>query len=330
MHANNLTPFARKSIANADTNTRDKILQYINLSSAPNTKIAYTAHLSRFKLWLEERHFEFPCEPWHVAKYLIDEMERRIKQEGKPYKRATLSAWMVAISLGHLTQGYDNPVNNIIVQKVYQGLCNRYGVPQIRAKALTTDEVLKMIGTRTDNLIKDHRDRALIIVGFTGGFRTDELIRIECQDIYPVRSEKSRGLVIRLLNSKTDQTGVGREVFIPYAGKRLSPAKELESWLKKVKTGRVFRNVRKNGEMGRTLTGRAVIDILRDRAHRARITDWECVSGHSLRRGYVTAAHSLGFDNHAIAKQTGQTIRTVDRYIEDIELFHNNPASKLF
>jgi integrase len=330
MSAKNLTPLAKQFLNPADKKTQNKILEYINISSAPATKLAYTKHLGRFRLWLDEHDFSFPCQPWHVAKYLIDETERRLQDEGQPYKRATLSAWMVAISLGHLSLGFDNPVNNIIVQKVYQGLCNRYGVPQERARALTRNEVVRMIGTETDNHIRDQRDRALIIIGFTGGFRTDELVRIECTDIYPVRHEKAKGYAVRLRKTKTDQKGIGRDVYIPYAGARISPAKELEAWLKVVKVGRLFRSVKKDGTLGETLTTRAIIDILKDRAHRAQVDDWDMVSGHSLRRGYVTSAHNLGFDNHAIAKQTGQTVQTVDRYIEDLDLFENNPATKLF
>lgn len=330
MRAKNLIPFDKQSLNEASTKTRQKILEYIKASSAPKTKRAYNEHLNRFIDWLERNDYSFPATEWQTAEYLIEEVEGRLTEEGKPYKKATLAAWLTAISLGHLTQGYASPVESVIVQKVYQGICNLHGEPQKRAQALTRDDIIRMIDTSTGNELQDKRDRCLIVIGFTGGFRTDELIRANCNDITPVRHELADGYVIRIQRSKTDQRGIGRDVYIPISGKRLSPAKVLGEWLKCVKTGKLFTNIRKNQVLGDSISYQGVLDIIRNRAYLAGIKNYESVSGHSLRRGYVTTAYKLKFDNRAIAKQTGQSVATVNKYIDDQSLFVNNPATKLF
>lgn len=75
--------------------------------------------------------------------------------------------------------------------------------------------------------IKDIRDRAILLIGFAGGFRRSELGVIMCADIERVR----QGLIITLRRSKTDQDGIGRKIGIPYGRSRWCPVAALETWL---------------------------------------------------------------------------------------------------
>jgi hypothetical protein len=49
--------------------------------------------------------------------------------------------------------------------------------------------------------LKDVRDRALLLLGFAGGFRRSELVGLDCADIEFVR----QGFIITLRHSKTDR-----------------------------------------------------------------------------------------------------------------------------
>ena len=53
--------------------------------------------------------------------------------------------------------------------------------------------------------VKDARDRALLLIGFAGGFRRSELVGLDRADIEHVR----QGVIITLRRSKTDQEGAG-------------------------------------------------------------------------------------------------------------------------
>ena len=56
------------------------------------------------------------------------------------------------------------------------------------------------------------RDKAIIFVGFSGGFRRSELVNIDYDDIEFV----NEGVKIFIKRSKTDQSGEGMIKAIPY------------------------------------------------------------------------------------------------------------------
>ena len=56
------------------------------------------------------------------------------------------------------------------------------------------------------------RDRSIILIGFSGGFRRSELVAIEYDDLEFV----SEGVKIYVKRSKTDQSGEGMIKAIPY------------------------------------------------------------------------------------------------------------------
>ncbi len=58
-----------------------------------------------------------------------------------------------------------------------------------------------------DEGAKGARDRALLLIGFTGDFRRSEIVALDCVDVERVRQG---GVIIRLRGSKTDQEGAGR------------------------------------------------------------------------------------------------------------------------
>ena len=62
------------------------------------------------------------------------------------------------------------------------------------------------------NEIKKSRDRSIILIGFSGGFRRNEIVSLDYQDLDFV----SEGLKINLKKSKTDQFGEGSVKALPY------------------------------------------------------------------------------------------------------------------
>ena len=63
------------------------------------------------------------------------------------------------------------------------------------------------------------RDRALLLIGWAGGFRTSELVGLDWSDVEEVRE----GLVLHLRRSKTDQMGQGRKIGVPFGRTRHCP-----------------------------------------------------------------------------------------------------------
>jgi integrase len=176
--------------------------------------------------------------------------------------------------------------------------------------------------------IKDDRDRALLLIGFAGGFRRSELVGLDCGDVGRV----PEGIVLLLRRSKTDPEGNGRKIGIPFGRTRHCPVTALDRWLKRAEliTGPVFRRVDRHGRvLSQRLSGEAVGLIVKARLEAASI-DPSGYSGHSLRAGLITSAAQAGVPTFKIRQQSGHASDAMlARYIRDGEMFSGNAAGAL-
>ena len=93
------------------------------------------------------------------------------------------------------------------------------------------------------------RDRALLLLGFAGGFRRSELAALDVEDVLPTDD----GLVVKLRRSKTDPEGKGRDVGIPYGSTPSTcPVRALTAWKTAagISEGALFRGVDRHGRVG--------------------------------------------------------------------------------
>jgi integrase len=213
------------------------------------------------------------------------------------------------------------------VKATLRGIRRRRGSAQREAKPLLKDDLFAVLDAIGDTL-KDARDRALLLIGFAGGFRRSELVAIDIGAIEFVR----QGAIIAIPRSKTDQLGTGRKVGIPLGRTRYCPVGALEGWNARagLSAGPVFRPLSRHGRIiGTRLSGEAVSLIIKDRVAAARI-DPAGYSGHSLRAGLATSAAQAGVSVFKIKAQTGHASEAMlSRYIRDGELFANNAAGAL-
>ncbi len=76
--------------------------------------------------------------------------------------------------------------------------------------------------------VKKARDKALILIGFSGGFRRSELVNIDFEDLEFTKE----GVKIFIKRSKTDQSGEGMIKAIPYfKEKSFCPVVFLKNWI---------------------------------------------------------------------------------------------------
>lgn len=321
---NELTVAVQQELAVVTEQEKDRILLWMAKARTQSTKDSYQSHLSKF-LQTET----IPSTPARVALWLISQCENRIETEDRAYTKATLQAWLVAIRLAHLAQGFSDPTNNIVVHDVFEGLMREFGKPQKRAKVLTYEEILSIVAVcKSDNPTKDLRDKVLILLGYVGGFRINELLTLDCKQIFISDNPKFDGYEILMGITKTDQRGEkGLKKLIPMIGKKSTPGVLLREWLAIVKNGVLLRAVDKTGQIsdGR-LSYNAALKILRERAHAAKIKNFQAISTHSLRRSFVTNSYKNKKTNQQIAKQTHQSNATINRYIEDGNVYENNPV----
>jgi integrase len=173
------------------------------------------------------------------------------------------------------------------------------------------------------------RDRALLLVGYAGGFRRSEIASLTIEDA----NFSEDGLVIILRHSKTDQEGKGRKIAIPQgAHPDTCPVRSLREWITaaRMETGPLFRRILRHGKIGQGFLNKDSIGLIVKRAAERAGYDPSTLAGHSLRAGLATQAALNGATELTIMKQTGhRSLAMLRRYIRDGDLWRNNAAASL-
>ena len=296
--------------------TADKAVEhFIRESLSMNTRKAYRADLSHFFDW----GGELPASADLVARYLADHADTLAP--------SSLARRVATLSKAHDAKGWLNPCRSEIVRATMRGIKRVRGTAQNQARPLLREDLFILLDALGDDP-RSQRDRALLLNGWAGGFRSSELVGLDLADIEKVRE----GLVLHLRRSKTDQSGQGRKIGIPLGRTRHCPVTALSIWVDALRKdeGPIFPSVDRHGNVQPyRLRSDAISTILRNRLTMARI-DPEGYSGHSLRAGLATSAIKAGVPTHKVRAQTGHASELMlSRYVRDAGLFDGNAAGEL-
>jgi integrase len=293
----------------------DAVRDYVQASIAPATLRAYRADIEHFRTW----GGTIPATDVQVATYLA--------AHAGTLAVATLTRRLASISQAHAIVNVPSPTGAPLVRATMRGIRRTRGSVQRQATPLLRDDLFLVLDRMGDD-VRATRDRALLLIGFAGGFRRSEVVGLNVEDIESVR----QGLIISLRHSKTDQEGHGRKIGVPVGRTRWCPVTALSRWLDLagIASGPIFRPVDRHGGIGAArLSGEAVCVIIRERVASAGI-DPTGYSGHSLRAGFATSATQAGVSTIKIRQQTGHASDAVlVRYVRDGELFVGNAAGYL-
>lgn len=288
---------------------------YVRASVSENTRRAYRSDLQHFIDW----GGAIPATDVMIANYLA-------AHAGK-LSVSTLSRRLASISKAHTSKGLQSPTVSDLIKTTLRGIKRTHGRPQRVSAPLLVEDLLRVMNVM-DERPKDVRDRAILLIGFAGGFRRSELVGLNVENIRHVR----QGMVVNIRRSKTDQVGTGREIGIPFARGRFCPVKSLEEWLQvaEIEDGSIFRPIDRHGWIGASrLSPEAVSGVVKERAEEIGL-DPAKYSGHSLRAGLATSAAMAGVSSLDIRKQTGHASDAMlARYVRSGELFVNNAVSHL-
>jgi integrase len=204
---------------------------------------------------------------------------------------STLIHRVAVLSKAHQIGGAANPCEQPrvreLLSKSRRGYAKRGALPH-KKPALTRDPLEALLET-CDSSLAGLRDRALLLFAFaSGGRRRSEVVAATMENT----RREGAGFVFTLAHSKTNQFGDDRaENDKPVMGKA---AHALTAWLatSKIKSGAIFRRVRRGGVIGEALTPAAVRDIVKKRCLLAGMEGE--FSAHSLRSGFVTEAGRQG------------------------------------
>ena len=305
---------------------QEETLINLQSSKARNTVRAYKSDFSDFGLFCAQNGFKsLPSEPKVVSLYLTH-------LSTKDAKMSTLKRRLVSIGLIHKLKGHYLDTKHPAIIENIMGIKRRKGSIQ-KAKKPILIRSLKLIIDAIDQQnkqeIKKFRDRSIILIGFSGGFRRNEIVSLDYDDLDFV----PEGLKINIKRSKTDQFGEGFTKALPYFdSSQYCPVVSLKNLLdlSKIKTGPVFRRFIKGSKLSENrLTDQTVALLIKKYINLAGI-DNKNYSGHSLRSGFATSAAESGAEERSIMAMTGhKSTEMVRRYIKEANLFKNNALNKV-
>ena len=305
---------------------QEETLLNLKNSKADNTIRAYKSDFNDFGLFCIQNGFKsLPSEPKIVSLYLTH-------LSTKDAKMSTLKRRLVSIAVIHKLKGYYLDTKHPSIIENIMGIKRRKGSFQKGKKPLLINnlkELINVIDKQKNKEIKKLRDRSIILIGFSGGFRRNEIVSLDYEDLDFV----SEGLKINLTRSKTDQFGEGSVKGLPYfENSQYCPVKSIQRWIEKsnINTGPLFRRFTKGSNLSENrLTDQTVALIIKKYLKLAGVESSN-YSGHSLRSGFATSAAESGAEERSIMAMTGhKSTEMVRRYIKEANLFKNNALNKI-
>ena len=305
---------------------QEETLLNLQSSKAINTVRAYKSDFNDFGLFCAQNGFKsLPSEPKIVSLYLT-------YLSTKEAKMSTLKRRLVSIGVIHKLKGHYLDTKHPSIIENIMGIKRRKGSVQKAKKPLlinTLKELINVIDQQDKEEVKKLRDRSIILIGFSGGFRRNEIVSLDYDDLDFV----PEGLKINLRKSKTDQFGEGFTKALPYFNNsQYCPVVSLKKWIEisKITSGAVFRRFSKGSRLSKNrLTDQTVALLIKEYLKLTGI-DSKNYSGHSLRSGFATSAAESGAEERSIMTMTGhKSTEMVRRYIKEANLFKNNALNKI-
>ena len=306
----------KSSTGNISKNIKEleeETLNNLRNSKAINTLRAYKADYKDFAFFCSKNNFQsMPTQPKIMALYLT--------HLSKTSKYSTLKRRLASISVLHKMKGHYIDTKHPIIMENLMGIKRVNGSNQKGKKPLLINDLKVLIEAIHQSNEKDKRkirDKSLILIGFSGGFRRSELVDIEYEDIDFVKE----GVKIFVKRSKTDQSGEGMTKAIPYfENENFCPVKALKKWIEEadLKEGKIF-----------NISDKSVALIIKKYADYAGL-EAHRYAGHSLRSGFATSTAESGAEERNIMAMTGhKSTEMVRRYIKEANLFKNNALNKI-
>jgi len=305
---------------------QEETLLNLQSSKANNTVRAYKSDFNDFGIFCAQNGFKsLPSDPKIVSLYLTH-------LSTKDAKMSTLKRRLVSIGVIHKLKGHYLDTKHPAIIENIMGIKRRKGSIQKAKKPILINSlklIINIIDQQNKREIKKFRDRSIILIGFSGGFRRNEIVSLDYDDLDFV----PEGLKINIKRSKTDQFGEGFTKALPYFdSSQYCPVVSLKNWLdiSKITSGPVFRRFVKGSKLSENrLTDQTVALLIKKYLNLAGINS-KNYSGHSLRSGFATSAAESGVEERNIMAMTGhKSTEMVRRYIKEANLFKNNALNKI-
>lgn len=286
---------------------------------APSTLTSYTSSWNTWSKWADHNGFPpFPADPDHVALFVAS-------RQSDGLSVSSITGYLTAIRAVHL--GRNAPVGGLAnaIADILEGARRSDRRPAVPAAILTIDEVALMANaarTEYDNTQdwRALRDEIMVVVGFTGAFRGNDLLRLRLDDFTTLDGEV---VVARMTASKQNQRGHRPERVRLDDQPGLRPMVGLlNEWRAVNQADAPLLGAHRGAD--RSVGTDTVLYRLRRLGRNAGLETVPAV--HSLRRSWASYAYTEGLDIAEISRHLRHTNPTVTpRYVERHDPWRHSP-----
>jgi site-specific recombinase XerD len=285
------------------------------LQGSANSHRAFTSDLRQYGVWCQENSYEpAPLSPVALVEY--------VTFLGRTRSYFTIQRHLASIAKYHRQNQVESPTTDEQFKVFMKGFKLKKTVRQKQAPDFSVRQLrqaLDALPCTPTGL----RNRAILLLGFTGAFRRSELAQLDVNHILIDEA----GMVIRLDRSKTNQFGEVEEKAVSYANESdYCPIGALQQWLALLDRdqGPLFVRIRK----GERVTQQRLSDEWVNRLVQQHLG--EHYTAHSLRASFVTIAKANGADDLEVMNQTKhRTTTMIQRYDRRRNIRKHNASGKL-
>ena len=296
---------------------------YVEAASSANTRRAYAADWRHYCAWCQRQGLDaLTPDPQIVGLYITACASGTVGGNNKPNSVSTIERRLSSLTWNFAQRGLTLDRTDRHIATVMAGIRNKHASPPRQKEAILPEDLLAMLETLDRGSLRGLRDRAMLLLGFTGGLRRSEITGL---DAGRDQTEDGRGWIeflekglLVILRGKTGW----REVEIGRGSSDATcPVVALETWLAlaRITHGPLFRRVTGRGKKvgAERLNDQEVARLVKRAALSAGIRgdlpEGERVqkfSGHSLRAGLASSAE---VDERYVQKQLGHASAEMTR-----------------
>ncbi|KIZ16814.1 tyrosine-type recombinase/integrase [Streptomyces natalensis] len=315
---------------------------------ADSTRRAYAEDRSAYLAWCAERGEQpLPASQDLLVEYVTHLTLTPRPRTGRPSAPSSLERMLSAITTMHAELDLPKPVTKgartvIAGYKHKLALDKKPGGKQRQVKPALPPALRKMLDALDRDTLIGKRDAAMLLLGYSAATRSSELVGldigepVECDEgylvsIYRVKMKKFTESAIPY--GKNPATCPVRALRSLIAAMREAGRTEGPLFVRIDRHGRIappmVRHGKPIGDPSGRLTADAASDVIERLAEAAGFMGrWR---GHSLRRGFATAAQRGGAPMVRVARQGGwaDNSTSLARYFDEGDPWEDNPVTGL-
>ncbi|MFE0449100.1 tyrosine-type recombinase/integrase [Streptomyces fungicidicus] len=313
----------------------------IAASVAASTRRAYGADRAAFAAWCaEQSRTAVPASAETMAEWVRHLTVIPRPRTGRPAGPSTIERALPAVTSWHEEQSLPKPTmrGTRAVRNAYKDRLAEEKDAAARARQATAAlpaQIRAMLASTDRTTLAGQRNAALVLLGFATAARVSELVALDLAsvvetehgyDVSVYRKKVRKHTTNAILYGTDPATCPVRALraYLAAAGRTTGPLfLRVDRWDRLAPP--MTRHGRTIGDPAGRMTAEAAAEVIERLAVAAGLTGaW---SGHSLRRGFATAARAAGHDPLEIARAGGWVdgSRVLARYMDDVDRVKNSP-----